>query len=77
MRKELMNQYHAGTLKDLALYQPNPNEKYVICFYSGSFVFGYYQYQDGKKQFFKATTFERNGFKVKRKTLHKENFKLI
>jgi hypothetical protein len=77
MRKELMNRYHAGELKDLALYEPNNNEKYVICLYGGGFIFGYYQFQEGKKQFFKATTLERSGFKVKKVKLNVNLFEKL
>lgn len=75
MRKELMNLYQAGELHDLALYQPNEHEKYVICLYGGGYIFGYYQYQDQKKQFFKANTLNRSGFLVKKKRLNVEDFK--
>lgn len=73
-RGELIKLYNNGELHDLALYQPSNADKYVICFYSGTYVFGYYQYLDNKKQFFKATTILRPSFKVKGKSLRASMF---
>jgi hypothetical protein len=54
-KKELIQQYNAGILNDVGVYNPSAFDAWVLTdMVSDEYVFGYYQYEKNEKEFFKV-----------------------
>lgn len=53
-KKELIQKYNAGELKDNGYYNPSAYDVWMLVEWNDEFVFGYYQYSDHPKEFFKV-----------------------
>jgi hypothetical protein len=76
-KKELIEMYNKGELKDNAIYNPSAFDAYVLCEWDDEQAFGYYQYMDQDKDFFKVKMNILNddtSIRVHGKTLKGSNF---
>lgn len=53
-KKELIDQYAKNIISDNAVYNPSAFDAYILVEWTDEWVFGYYQYQNNEKEFFKV-----------------------
>jgi hypothetical protein len=53
-KKELIEQYNAGILKNNGIYHPSAFDAYVLVEWNDEYVFGYYRYMENEREFFKV-----------------------
>jgi hypothetical protein len=51
-KKDLIKMYNEGKLKDSAYYNSSAFDVFMLVEWTDEIVFGYYQYMNGKKEFF-------------------------
>lgn len=78
-KKELIKMYEEGTLKDSGYYNPSMWDVIMLVEWTEDVVFGFYQYQDGKKEYFfrkldYAYKLDKHFFKLNGIRYHLDNF---
>jgi hypothetical protein len=76
-KAELIKKEKSGKLQEVAIYNPSAFDAVVLCEYNEDFAFGYYQYMDKEKDYFKVKVNileEDTSMKIKGRTYRGSNF---
>jgi hypothetical protein len=78
-KKDLKKMYNEGKLKDSGYFNPSAFDVIMLVEWTDEIAFGYYQYQDGKKEFFFRKmeyniTSDTCFFKLNNRRYHLDNF---
>ena len=81
-KKDMIALYKDGKLKDSGYFNPSAFDVIMLVEWTDEFAFGYYQYQDGKKEFFfrkmeYLIQSDTSYFKLQGRRHHLDNFMRI